>query len=156
VPDETEDAELEAELRQAAARLDPVPAELIQAATAAFGWRNVDAELAELVSDSLLDQPAAALVRGGGGARVLHFRAGSLTIEVEVTSTGSARDLVGQLFPAQRAELDIRHGTRVHHAATDDLGRFRAQFAPAGPVSLYCRPASGGTQSAVVTDWITL
>jgi hypothetical protein len=156
VPDEADDAELEAELREAAARVDPVPAELIQAATAAFGWRDADAELAELVSDSLLDQPAAALVRGEGGARVLHFRAGPLTIEVQVTSTGSERELVGQLFPAQRAELDIRHGARVNHAATDDLGRFRAQLVTGGPVSLYCRAAPGGAQNAVVTDWITL
>lgn len=154
--EEAEDAELEAGLREAAARLDPVPAELIQAATAAFGWRSVDAELAELVFDSRLDQAGAALVRGAGGPRLLHFRAGLLTIEVEVTSTGSACELVGQVFPAQWAGLDIRHGAQVDHAAIDDLGRFRAEFVPAGPVSLYCRPASGGPGTAVVTDWIPL
>jgi hypothetical protein len=156
VPDEAEDAELESMLREAAAWLDPVPAELIQAATAAFGWRNVDAELAELVLDSLLDRPGAALVRGSGGPRLLHFRADLLTIEVEVTGTGSACELIGQVFPAQRAGLEIRHGAQVDHAAIDDLGRFRVEFVPAGPVSLYCRPASGGTGTAVVTDWIPL
>jgi len=156
VPDEAEDAELESGLREAAARLDPVPAELIQAASAAFGWRSVDAELAELVSDSLLDQAGAGLVRGAGGPRLLHFRSGLLTIEIEVTRTRSARELVGQVFPAQPAELDIRHGAQVDRATADDLGRFRAEFVPAGPVSLYCRPVSGGTGIAVVTDWIPL
>ena len=156
MPDEAEDAELEAGLREAAARLDPVPAELIRAATAAFGWRSVDAELAELVFDSLLDQADAALVRGAGGPRLLQFRADLLTIEVEVTSTRSGCELVGQVFPAQWAELDIRHGAQVDHAAIDDLGRFRAEFVPGGPVSLRCWPASGGTGTAVVTDWIPL
>jgi len=156
MPDEPEDAEMEAGLRQAAARFDPVPAELIQAAKAAFGWRSVDAELAELVSDSLLDEAGAALVRGAGGPRLLHFRSGLLTIEIEVTRTRSACELVGQIFPAQPAELDIRHGAHVDRARVDDLGRFRAEFVPAGPVSLYCRPASGGTGIAVVTDWIPL
>jgi hypothetical protein len=156
MPDETKDAELEARLREAAARLDPVPAEVIQAATEAFGWRRVDVELAELVFDSLLDQADAALVRGAGGPRLLHFRADLLTIEVEVTSTRSGRELVGQVFPAQRAELDIRHGAQVDHAAIDDLGRFRTEFVPVGPVSLYCRPASGGTGTPVMTDWIPL
>lgn len=156
MPDEAGDAELEAGLREAAARYDPVPAEVIQAATAAFTWRNVDAELAELEFDSLLDQPEAALVRGPGGPRLLHFRAGLLTIEVEVTSSRSARELTGQVFPVQPAELEIRHGTQVNRVAVDDLGRFRAEFVPAGPVSLHWRPASGGAGTAVVTDWLPL
>jgi len=66
VPDEAEDAGLEAGLRDAAARFDPVPAELIQAAVAAFSWRTADAELAALAFDSLLDQAGDALVRGAG------------------------------------------------------------------------------------------
>ena len=49
------DDELEAELRRLAADREPVPAELVQAALDAFGWRDIDAELAELVYDSLVD-----------------------------------------------------------------------------------------------------
>ena len=39
------DDELEAELRRLAADREPVPAELVQAALDAFGWRDIDAEL---------------------------------------------------------------------------------------------------------------
>ena len=156
MPDEAEEAGLEAGLRDAAARFDPVPAELIQAAVAAFSWRTADAELAALAFDSLLDQPADALVRSAGGPRLLSFQAGQLTIEVEVTSTGSSCELVGQLIPAQRAGLEIRHGTRADRIAADYLGRFRAESVPAGPVSLYCRPGPGGPGAAVVTDWVSL
>jgi hypothetical protein len=38
----------------------------------------------------------------------------------------------------------------------DDLGRFRAESVPAGPVSLYCRLGPGGPGAAVVTDWVSL
>ena len=46
------DATTEAELRAIFAHLDPVPQLLDDAARAAFGWRTVDAELAELLRDS--------------------------------------------------------------------------------------------------------
>ena len=158
MPDEAEEAGLEAGLRDAAVRFDPVPAELIQAAVAAFSWRTADAELAALAfelrcSTSLVTRWSAA--RGTHGCSRL--QAGQLTIEVEVTGTGSSRELVGQLIPAQRAgHLEIRHGTRADRIAADDLGRFRAESVPAGPVSLYCRLGPGGPGAAVVTDWVSL
>src|SRR5580700_7976020 len=136
VPDEADEAALEAGLRDAAARFDPVPAELIQAAVAAFSWRTADAELAALAFDSLLDQAGDALVRSAGGPRLLAFQAGQLTIEVEVTGTGSSRELVGQLIPAQRAGLEIRHGTRADRIAARSEERrvgkeCRSRWAPA-------------------------
>ena len=67
------DDELEAELRRLAADREPVPAELVQAAVDAFGWRNIDAELAELVYDSLIDTDEASLVRGPPGQRLVSF-----------------------------------------------------------------------------------
>ena len=39
----------------------------------AFGWRNIDAELAELVFDSLLNTDEASLVRGSPGQRLVSF-----------------------------------------------------------------------------------
>jgi len=42
------DNELEAELRRLAADKEPVPAALVQAALDAFGWRDIDAELARV------------------------------------------------------------------------------------------------------------
>lgn len=50
-----EDGLLEEELRQAAAILDPVPAGLRQVAVDAFALHDLDARVAELTFDSLVD-----------------------------------------------------------------------------------------------------
>lgn len=49
------DGLLEEELRQAAAILDPVPAELRRTAVDAFVLHDLDARVAELTFDSLVD-----------------------------------------------------------------------------------------------------
>ncbi|CAM5711035.1 hypothetical protein SVIOM342S_00051 [Streptomyces violaceorubidus] len=49
------DGLLEEELRQAAAILDPVPAELRRVAVDAFALRDLDVRVAELTFDSLVD-----------------------------------------------------------------------------------------------------
>jgi hypothetical protein len=154
--DEADDARLEVELRELAARLDPVPDHLVQAAVDAYAWRTVDADLAELVFDSLADRDEAALVRGQQPERLLSFRAGDLTIEVEVTAAGSSRRLIGQLVPPQRADVEVRHLTGVVTLATDEFGRFVADRVPTGPVSLRSGPAPGDVRSPVVTDWIPI
>src|SRR5262245_32960657 len=135
MPHKPDDNELEDELRQLAARLDPVPAELAAAAADAFGWREIDAELAALVYDSVLDQDEAARVRGGAERRLVSFRAGDLTIDVEVASAGSGRSVIGQLEPPQRAAVDFRSHEGVVSTEADELGRFQSGTLPAGPMS---------------------
>ena len=154
--DEPDDARLEEELRELAARLEPVPDRLVQAALDAYAWRTIDAELAELAFDSLADQDEAALVRGHQQERLLSFRASGLTIEVEVTAAGPARRLIGQLVPPQRAEVEIRRQDGVVTIATDEFGRFIADRMPAGPVSLRLGPTPGEGRSTVVTEWIPI
>lgn len=84
---------LEEELRQAASLLDPVPPALLQAAVDAFALRDLEARVAELTFDSLLD---ALPVRGAAAApRMLTFSAGEVTLDVELTEEG----LIGQVLP---------------------------------------------------------
>jgi len=154
VRDEPADTELTEELRQIAARIEPVPPRLLQAAVEAFTWRTIDADLAELVFDSLADDRETALVRGSQHDRLLSFRAGDLAIEVEVGTAGSARSLIGQLDPPQRATVDIRHSGGVVTLQADELGRFSADSLPVGPVSLRC--ALAGTGPPVVTEWVPI
>jgi hypothetical protein len=149
-----DDARLEEELRGLAARLEPVPERLVQAAVDAYAWRTVDADLAELVFDSLADREEAAPVRGRQQERLLSFQASGLAIEVEVTAAGSSRRLIGQLVPPQRTVVEIRHRDGAMAVATDEFGRFAADWMPAGPVSLRCGPAAGEDRSQVVTDWV--
>jgi hypothetical protein len=153
---EPDDTELEEELRQAAALAEPVPPGLIQAAVDAFTWRTIDAELAEIAFDSLSDQRDTVLVRGSWQDRLLSFRAGGLTIEVEVTATGSTRGLTGQIVPPQQATVQIRHRDGAVTRQADELGCFSADSLPAGPVRLSCQLAAAGDARPVVTDWVPI
>ncbi|MCX4766638.1 hypothetical protein OG562_37825 [Streptomyces sp. NBC_01275] len=136
---------LEEELRLAAAILDPVPAELRQIAVEAYALHDLDARIAELTFDSLLD---AIPVRGAEDPpRMLTFDTGGLTVDIEV----SAQGLMGQLLPPQSASIEILHGPRAGAALTaDDMGRFACDAPPAGPFALRLR--TGG--DVVVTEWL--
>jgi hypothetical protein len=151
--DERDDDELEEELRRLAARVDPVPPELLRAAAGAFTWRDIDAELAELVFDSLLDADEAALVRGSPDRRLVSFAAGGLTIDVEVTATGRDRTVMGQIVPPRRGQVDLRRPGETVTVDADELGRFRSGPLPPGPLSLRWRTDDG---APVVTDWLAL
>lgn len=145
------DEQLVNELRAVAGRIDPVPPLVSEAARAAFSWRTIDAELAELTYDSLLDDAPLAGVRGDSGAQVLSFEAPEVTIDVEIAvQPGDQRRLVGQLAPPQPASVEVRtlHGTTATEA--DELGRLLIDGLPAGPLSLRCRLATG---ALIVTEW---
>jgi hypothetical protein len=150
-----EDEELLQELRAAARRFDPPPDSVMEAARASLTWRTIDAELAALEFDSVVDLATAA-VRGGEGPRLLTFAAPGLSIEVEVSPIGSRRQLVGQLVPAQPARIDVRHAGGVTTVRADQLGRFGADAISAGPVSLRCHLGDTPSSLPVVTEWIPL
>jgi hypothetical protein len=133
------DDELEDELREAAARLDPIPAGLLRGAVEAYTFRTLDTELAELTFDSLV---ADELVRGPDRPRLLTFQASARTIEVEVTEGR----LIGRITPAEPAEITVRSRDRVTSVTADELGRFQTGLG-AGPYSLRC--------GDVVTDWFS-
>jgi hypothetical protein len=139
-----DDATLEADLRRAASLFDPVPAELVRDAIVAYTLRAVDAELAELTFDSA---HSAQPVRAGEPSRVLTFTTSALAIEVEIIGGR----LVGQLLPAQRAQVDVRRADRTITVAADELGRFTAGPFRTGPFSLRCR-----LDPDVVTDWVSI
>jgi hypothetical protein len=150
-----EDEALLEELRGAARRFDPPPPPVLEAARASLTWRTVDAELAALRFDSVVDQ-ALATVRSAEGPRLLTFAAPGLDIEVEVSPIGPRRQLVGQLVPAQAARIDVRHAGGVTTVQADQLGRFGVEAISAGPVSLRCHLATEPPTPPVVTEWISL
>jgi hypothetical protein len=153
VEDDAQDMRLEEELRNIARRFDPVPASVTRAALDSFAWRTVDAELARLVFDSRVDEPA--LLRGDQDPRMLTFQTPAVTIEVQLTATRDGYDIEGEVDPPVPATVDIRHAGGVHNLRTDDAGRFRAVAVPAGPVSLRCHLTGGdGGEVAVVTEWV--
>lgn len=165
------DEELLAELRELLAELDPMDPLLLEQARVAYGWRTIDAELAELSYDSFADREVLAAVRDGGlpgsGPRLLGFGTdlsgddeNALTVEVEVTAGSGRGSLVGQLMPPLPALVYIERfdagtgrggATQTAPVPADDLGRFRIDPVPVGPVRL--RIDTG--DRVIETSWVS-
>jgi hypothetical protein len=153
------DALLE-ELQSLLARVDPMPARLLEQVRRSFCWRTIDAELAELSFDSLTDQEFALAVRSGADTaaepRMLGFgavvRGEDLSIEVEVSASGDAPMLVGQVFPAGATTVAVQAGTGgSFEVPVDELGRFVIEPLPCGPVRLRVEHAGRVVQTAWVS-----
>src|SRR5258708_3435610 len=94
-----------------AATADPVPEAVMAAARAAFGLRDLDARVAELVRDSEVDAPLMAVrstVMREGEGRMLSYEAGGTTIECEVVTRGGQRSVSGQLSGGVAAAVEAQ------------------------------------------------
>ncbi|MEA2220628.1 MAG: hypothetical protein QOJ35_3254 [Solirubrobacteraceae bacterium] len=153
----SEDDILLDELRRVFAAIDPVPEAVRIAARAAIEWRSIDAELADLTSDSSVDEPALA-VRGTATPRLLTFEARDLTIEVEAEPAGDETlRLVGQIVPPQTAQIAVRYGHELVATCADERGRFVARGVDPGFVSLRCHlGGESGEGRLVETAWLSL
>ena len=147
-----EDVRLLADLGEMFDIVDPVPPSAVRAGYAAFTWRTIDVELAELCEDSMLAGAAAGGVRGAD-TRLLTFEAPSVNVVVEVTDLGERRKLVGQVIPVVSGELRIEHPTGCTTVAVDAQGLFSADSVPGGPARIAMTVPGGG---AVVTSWVTM
>jgi hypothetical protein len=149
------DEELVEELRRVAGAVDAVPPHVVAAAQAAIGWRTIDDELAELLHDSS-SEPTLAGVRADEATRVLSFAGERVSVEVEVSGSGPARTLIGQLAPARPGRIEIRHADGVTTVTADERGRFSAADVPAGNVSLRCMLDAAGESRALTTPWLPI
>lgn len=141
-------------------RIDPMPPQLLDQVRRAFCWRTVDAELAELSFDSLVDREDALAVRAVADAalepRTLGFGAvvdgDDLSIEVEISSTPDGPSLIGQVWPAGAATVEVQTGVGGATAVpADELGRFLVEPVPLGPVRLSVRHGD----RVVQTTWVS-
>lgn len=154
--DPLDDDELMALLGEAVAEEAAVSDRRRTAARAAFTWRSVDAELAELLHDSALDAGAAVRSTGGAAPRTLSFGHSGLTLEVEVDGetllgqvigTGSAAAADGPASVLlERPEADAMS------AEADAAGFFRMEGVRAGTVRFVVE--QGGW--SLTTPWVTL
>lgn len=141
------------ELREYFARVDPVPDAVLAAAHAAIEFRDLDAQLAELLRDTAEDASALAGVRGGGH-RLLTFGLGDVFLEVDAAQAGDEhRELAGYVVPAAAGTLRIQHADLDVEAPLDDEGRFRSARVPRGPVRFHV--AIDG-RPAFSTPWCAL
>ncbi|MFF5261069.1 hypothetical protein ACFY4C_19190 [Actinomadura viridis] len=151
-------------VRAACQALDPLPAEVLAAARAALRWREPGAELAELSGDhGTRPEALAGAVRGAedgtdpaDGPRTLTFTARGVLIEIEVSGTGPARDVVGRLAPPVPARVRVRHPALVPgrpETSADRAGQFTFAGLPRGLVSFAFLVPDG---TSIVTSWVRL
>lgn len=147
-----DDDELLARLAEAQQVAESVPHEFIEAGKAAYAWRTIDAELAELVYDSALEeaQLAGQIRAEQAQLRALTFTTSALTIEIVVT--GDA--LLGQLVPPEAGEVEvITTAGKAQQESIDDVGCFTIRPVPTGSFRLHCCTAGG---VFVATNWLNL
>ena len=114
------DDNVEDALRAVLAAVDRVPEAALAAANAALGWRDLDADLALLTSESGLELSHLR----GGPPRLLTFRSGQRVIELEVSSTAGTTRLLGQLDPPGEADVTIESAQGSRSTRADSRGRF--------------------------------
>ena len=152
-----DDDALAAELARSVREAQTV-ARVTSAATSAFhAHRGMLALRDELATDLLLltlvhdSRTGDALVgvrdRSGQPSRTLVFEGDGVGVEVEV-SDGTVE---GQLIPARPGRVVLRRPDGdVAQVDTDEVGYFRLEARPEGPVRLVCE-SEGGT---CVTEWL--
>lgn len=153
--DELDDDALMALLGEAVKEADAVPDRRREAARAAFTWRSVDDELAELLHDSALD--AGAAVRSSAGApRSLAFGRSGLTLEVEVDGDQVLGEVIASGAAVEAEGLTSvtlqRPETPDVTTTVDGAGFFR--FAGVGTGAARFVVERGGW--SLTTPWVTL
>jgi hypothetical protein len=150
VDDNESEDDLAARLGGVLARRDPVPKEVIDAAKASAAWRTVDAELALLLYDSVLDEEFAGV--RGGGSRLLTFTSPRVTVDIEVLGRG--RGMVGQVDGTGPARVEICSAGGAVPVETDASGHFSYGAGGAGPMSV--RITDEHTNTVIRTEWVVI
>jgi len=155
IPISPADQSLLEDLGQIAAELDPAPPLVTELGRTAFLMRRVDAELAQLVADSLLE--TAGVRSAHSGTRLLSFEAGDLCVEVQVSPVGDQLLVLGQVAPSpSKGEGVVRlegTGGALDRAELDDLGSFRFDAVRPGLARLHVTLPDA---QPVTTSWVTL
>ena len=132
---------------------------MVFAARGSLAWRRVDAELAELSFDSLVDGDLELGRRPSGddSVRLVSFDGPDLTVEVEVagsaTAGGSSANWCRHRSPSSSCGSPSQPDRSGVEARADDLGRFSLELLGGGPASLRCSLPSGKT---IETGWVVI
>ena len=151
-----DDDALMALLDEAVKEADAVPDRRREAARAAFTWRSVDEELAELLHDSALDAGAAVRSASAPGPRSLAFARSGLTLEIEVDGDQVLGEVIASGAATEAEGLTSvtlqRPDTPDVTTTVDGAGFFR--FAGVGTGAARFVVERGGW--SLTTPWVTL
>lgn len=152
----TPEDRFETRLRDVTVEADRVPQQVVDDAKALFALRDLDAELAALVTDSLVDEPAVLTRALVSDVRMLSFAHDDVTIDVDVETdpvTNRVRihgSVVGAIGAVGEVLL-VLTGQRVHAPLED--GHFDVSLPTGGPLRLEVTTSDG---RRITTSWITV
>lgn len=125
--------------------LEPVPERLADVARSAFGWRRVDAELAELLFDSANEELVG--IRGtASDRRSFRYAANEFVLRVHLTDD----TLIVMVEPPLEVDCRIVADGVTSEYRTDELGELAIDV-PELPMRVEVELPSG----TIVTPWIT-
>jgi hypothetical protein len=131
----------------------PLPDALVASAQQLYTWRDVEAELLELLTDSAHDELLA--VRAGEAPRLMVFGSGDQAVQLEVVRRSDGYHLHGFVSSASTGQhVRAEWSSGSLDSAADAGGAFSLAPVPAGRVRV---TIEGGDQAGpLVTPWFEL
>ncbi len=129
------------------------PPRVLEQAKDAFGARQRESRLLELVYDSKVDSDIF-VDTADGPVRLLEFRDDDLSVEIALAPMGDRCDVVGRVSPSTVRSAQVHTPTVVFAAVVNDDGGFAATGVPYGPMSV--RLYLGDLAGRVHTDWVAV
>lgn len=125
-----------------------VPPRFVDVGRGAFAWHGVDLELAALAYDSAVSGLPGGVRDHAPAMRALTFEGGGLTVEVELS--GSA--LAGQVVPARPGTVELwENDAATRSVALDEGGWFDLGSPPSDPFRICVRVGTDTVVTARVT-----
>ena len=118
------------------------PESVIEGARWVHDWINMDAELAQLTHDSLVDRELVA-VRSSTSLRHITFSTDTCEIEIEVEPAEHGVSMTGTVSPPMAGTVQAVIGSVSHQGTIDDLGTFLIDNVNHGVVMAFIATESG-------------
>jgi hypothetical protein len=153
-PIDGHDLEVLASMADVFARIEPVPAGLVDRIRFAVALEHLDAEVARIRAEHA---PDLALARGDEATRTITFESPSLTIMITISAaSGDMIRLDGWLAPPAAHPIELRTATGEIRSRADDEGCFAFRRVPRGLAQLVVRTDGDPSGRAVVTPSIVV
>ncbi len=132
-------------LRAALEAENPPPTNVDAVADLTYAWRTIDADLAALSYDSVLEP---ATTRDDGSVRTLAFELND-DVRIDIRIDAERTRIVGQVEPAAEGTAELIHREGAETVDIDDFGVFVFEAIASGPVSILIKVGD----RSVRTEW---
>ncbi|HET7761229.1 MAG TPA: carboxypeptidase regulatory-like domain-containing protein [Phycicoccus sp.] len=152
-PLDTLDATILEAVREVHEAVDPVPADLLDRIAFAMSVASLEAEVAEIVSESAL-----ATVRGTDYDRAdtVTFASEGLSVMVTIEHSGATRADIAGWASVGDLEVELRERSRTRTTVADEDGRFTFAGVERGLVNFVLRRRTGDALAPIITPAIEI